>query len=215
LPLLCAPALRVPHISSAAWHRLGPPACFGAPPGLVCAPQLPAPPRCWCCVVCILGAPPTGGTHSVSQASRLGLVWVGASWSTKAQWLPGPRLPRRGRARGGLARAELMGLRDCWRCGSGHAVQEPPSLGGCSAAERNGEKKKGGGGDQPDGRACQQPRSAYRREWRKQQKHHQPATREGMRAAWQRLSLGARCRAGFFQDALSKRARYTFARLTS
>jgi hypothetical protein len=63
---------------------------------------------------------------------------------------------------------------------------------------------------QPDGRACQQPRSAYRREGRKQQKHHQPATREGMRAAWQRLSLGARCRAGFFQGALSKKGTLHF-----
>jgi hypothetical protein len=44
---------------------------------------------------------------------------------------------------------------------------------------------------QPAERACEQPGSAYHhREWRKKQVHHQPASREGMRAAWQRLSPG-------------------------
>jgi hypothetical protein len=87
-PLLCAPAGRLPlagpRNSSATWHRLVSAACclgtcsaparhllgtcFGAPlarwpaPGLACVPQLHA-----LVLVRLLGAPPTGGTHSASQ----------------------------------------------------------------------------------------------------------------------------------------------------
>jgi hypothetical protein len=62
----CARPLCGPRVSSAAWHRLG------------CLLRGTTWPR-WCTpsactsqvVVCLLGAPPTGGTHSVSQTHLL------------------------------------------------------------------------------------------------------------------------------------------------
>jgi hypothetical protein len=58
-PLLCAPVLRGPRVSSAAWHRLD---CLlrGTTWPRLCVPtQLPAPPRCWCAYSghLLLGAP--------------------------------------------------------------------------------------------------------------------------------------------------------------
>jgi hypothetical protein len=58
----CARALCGPRASSAAWHRLG---CLLRG---TTWPRLCTPSACTSQVlVCLLGAPPTGGTHSVSQ----------------------------------------------------------------------------------------------------------------------------------------------------
>jgi hypothetical protein len=59
----CARPLCGPRISSATWHRLG-----GLLRGRTTWPRLCTPSACTSQVLmCLPGAPPTGGTHSVSQ----------------------------------------------------------------------------------------------------------------------------------------------------
>jgi hypothetical protein len=82
-------------------------ACFGAPLGLACVPQLHAPPRCWCTYSghLPLGAPtrrveqrcpllPNANSHGHGPPAPLpyrsggqtGCTWLFTYWDTRGRW---------------------------------------------------------------------------------------------------------------------------------